>query len=128
MKRNDLKQQRLAEEFIREHLSRCPLCKTPNAEWTFEHTAFLRDKKIKATCGTCHCTISAAYGEMKGVQGNSVVEFLQGAASYDAMVRSVYGKKKGLTYIRIVDPGENERAAEYRDREIPMETLREMFW
>ena len=128
MKKADIRQQQLAENYIKEHLSRCPLCKTADTEWTFEHTAFMRDKRVKATCSVCHCTISAAYGEMKGVMGNGITEFLQGAASYEAMVRSVYGKKKGVTYIKILNAGDSKKAEGYTQKEIPMEELKEMFW
>ena len=128
MTRLNLRRRKMAENFVNEQMPRCPLCKTKEPDWTFEHTEFLQDKKVIYTCSSCHCRLSSNYGEMKGVFGESFSEFIQGAASYDAMVRSVYGKKKGVIYVNIVDTGENEKIEEYQGQEIPYMELKEMFW
>ena len=72
--------------------------------------------------------MSTAYGDMKGVSLNGLTDFLQGSLSYEAMIRPIYGKKKGITYVRIQDPGSNLIHKDYVGVEIPMDEIKEMSW
>ncbi len=127
-KRSEERKQRLAEDYIKSHIARCPICKDRDVVWTFSHKAFLQDRSIGFECSSCHCKLSSSYGDLKGVNGSAFDSFIKGSASYDAMQRSVYGKKKGVHYIKIVEPGNKGVADEYVGREIPLDDLKEMFW
>lgn len=124
----DRRRQAQAEAYVQENLRRCPICKTNPAEWTYDHVAVLEDRKVHCKCGSCGCVLSINYGDMRGVNGSAANEFLKGTASYDAMVRSVYGKKKGVTYVQILESGTCEAAEDTKGQEIPLEELKEMFW
>lgn len=128
MNKPDPRQQELAENYIRDHLPSCPLCKVSDTEWHFEHKVLLWEKRIEYTCGACGGCMSTAYGDMKGVSLNGLTDFLQGSLSYEAMIRPIYGKKKGITYVRIQDPGSNLIHKDYVGVEIPMDEIKEMSW
>ena len=128
MNKPDPRQQGLAEAYIREHLPVCPLCKAPDPEWHFEHEVLMWEKRITYTCSVCRGRMSTAYSDMKGVNTNSLTDFLQGSMSYEAMVRPVYGKKKGIAYVRILDPGPNPIGQDRIGVEIPMKEIKEMNW
>lgn len=128
MNRQMGRRQQLAQTYIKEHISRCPICKNRQPEWAFSYTEFLQDRNIQYKCSRCGCVLSTDYGDLKGVGGTVLTDFLRGNANYDAMVRSVYGKKKGVVYVRILDPGTCAEAAAHKGKEFPLEELKEMFW
>lgn len=114
----------LAETYINEHISVCPICKSAEVNWTFTHFTFMQDKKVHCTCANCNCVLSIDYTDMPGVNGNSLNEFLKGAASYEKMVRAIYKKKPGVTYVRILEAGKCNEAQDIIGKEIPLDELR----
>lgn len=120
--------QESAQEYIQKYISRCPVCKDPEPGWKFSHVEFLQDRKIQYKCGCCGCILETGYEDLRGIRGNGITDFLKGAAGYDAMVRSVYRKKKGVIYVRILASGNQKKARNLEGKELTLEELKEMFW
>lgn len=125
----DPHRQGLAEQYIREAIPVCPLCRTPDPRWQFTHTVQMWERRIEYTCSVCGGRMSTAYSDMKGININGLTDFLQGSLSYEAMVRPIYGKKKGTVYVRVLDPGKNQiKKEKYEGVEIPLEEIEKKSW
>ena len=113
--------------FAQVNLSRCPICRQKDVEWGTEYEEMDADLFLTLTCPHCGCALALSYMDLRGVSDSRVPAFLRTSGNYDAAIRSAYGKRKNVAYIRIRKAGSVPEAAPFEGKILPLDELKDAF-
>jgi hypothetical protein len=105
----------IPQKFIDNNFKRCPMCSSPEPEWTIKTKMTWSAERNLFKCDKCECILSAEVAELIGMNKTIITT--------TGLLKALSGKKNSTTYFRVEEVGTAQVTETYKGREIPKEEL-----
>ena len=118
-----------AQAFVDTHFPVCPLCGGTRPAWALKYAADLADARVRFRCGCCGSVLSVTTADLSGFskltksKNPLVWAHTWQAQAYNAVNKTLKGKKISQSYVRIEDIGAVKCCGYQIGQEVPLEEL-----
>ena len=118
-----------AQRFLDAAFPICPICGSVHPEWGLKYAADLADARVRFRCAHCGSILSITTADLSGFSGLAksrnllVWAYTWPVQAYNAVTKTLKGKKVSESYIRIEEIG-NVKACKYQiGEEVPLNRI-----